>query len=111
METFPARRYTSHCKHCTVGPVSAIEKEMGLFSAITSVVLSPAFLQSVFVGLLVFVAAVYYYFTREYGVYEAKGLPSIKPKLFFGNQKDMFTQARSMNDIHRDAYDYFKGHK
>ena len=54
---------------------------------------------------------VYWYLTRNYGKWEKKGVFSVPPKLFFGNQKDMLTQKKHMFDFYQDLYKEHKGHR
>lgn len=56
-------------------------------------------------------ATFYYRMTMDYGVFEKKGVPSIKPVFFFGNQKDVVTMKKSIIDFHLDFYRKFEGHK
>lgn len=63
-------------------------------------------------GLLgLFVLYVYWSLTKNYGVYEKKGLFSIPPKMIFGNTKDLVMQTKSMIQFYRDIYKQFGDRK
>lgn len=57
------------------------------------------------------VLILYWWLTRNYGVFEAQGIFSLKPSLFFGNTKDMILERTSVVDFHIDYYQQTKGHK
>lgn len=84
---------------------------MGLFSSLASAVFSWAALQVTAVLLVVIGGLLYYYFTKNYGIYEAKGIPSFGPSLFFGNNKDVFTGKTHMTENVLNFYKKSEGHK
>jgi len=53
----------------------------------------------------------YYYLTKDYGKWEAKGLFSIKPSFLFGNLKEVYLQQAHTMDFHRDFYEKMSGHR
>ncbi len=55
--------------------------------------------------------AAYFYLTRNYGVWEKKGLFSVPPTVFFGNNGPVFTGKVHMNDHSVDYYKKVDGHK
>ena len=69
-------------------------------------------------GILHYIAVIAVGFTiwylnrrRNFGVWEAKGFPSIKPNILFGNMTDMYTGKENFITIFKTMYDDFKGHK
>lgn len=58
-----------------------------------------------------FLLLVYWYLTKEYGKFEAKGIFSIKPTFFFGNTADAMLQRKSFPEMHRDIYEKFGDQK
>jgi len=59
-------------------------------------------------GLLLFL---YRYLTRNFGVFEAKGLVSIKPLPIFGNTLDIYRGKVNFIQFYVDFYRKFEGHK
>ena len=82
-----------------------------MFNAICSIIIANCFLS--FVGLLsAFVAALYYYLTKDFGKWEKKyGIKGLKPVPFFGTEKDLLLGKISVNDYVLDRYKEFDGHK
>ena len=57
------------------------------------------------VGLAVVLASyAYWWLTRYHGQWEAKGLPSLKPSLVFGNEADLYMGKKSFVDHYIDVY-------
>lgn len=46
----------------------------------------------------------YWHMTKEYGVWEKKGLFSVRPKFFVGNNWPMISGKKNFNDFYMDAY-------
>ena len=84
---------------------------MGLASGLISSIFSWASLQATLVLLVVILGLLYYYFTKNYGIYEAKGIPSFEPSLFFGNNKDVFLGRTHMTENILNYYKKSEGHK
>ena len=61
--------------------------------------------------VLALVLTVYWYLTRNYGVYEKKGLYGLKPEFIFGNTKALVFGGTSLMDFHVELYKKFEGHK
>jgi hypothetical protein len=62
--------------------------------------------------LLALTGGVYYYFTRNFGKWEAQyGIKGLKPVPFFGTEKDMLTGKVSLADFIVNRYKEFTGHK
>ena len=63
-------------------------------------------------GILFLAAiAVYLFLTRNYGVFEAQGLYSIKPTFLIGNMSPVFMGKENYLEFHVNLYKKFKGHK
>jgi len=60
------------------------------------------------VGLVI---AWYWYLTKDYGKWEAKGLHSVKPTFFLGNLKDVFLENKHLTDLHKEFYKKVAGHR
>ena len=62
-------------------------------------------------GLLgVGLAWFYWHMTKEYGVWERKGLFSVKPSFFVGNNGPMASQAMNVTDFYKSLYEERKHH-
>ncbi len=62
----------------------------------------------VLLGLALYV---YFFLTRNYGKWEKKGLSSVPPTFFFGNNKSIYTGSEHMNTFHRRYYKQMKDKK
>jgi hypothetical protein len=61
-------------------------------------------------ALAVLFAWFYYNMTKDYGVWEKKGLFSVKPTFLFGNNKNMIMGKMNLIAFHRWLYDLHKDH-
>ncbi len=53
----------------------------------------------------------YFYLTRNYGVWEKKGLFSMPPTVLFGNNGPVLMGKVHMNDLGDEVYKKMTGHK
>ena len=53
----------------------------------------------------------YLWLTENYGFFEAQGLFSISPDLFFGNMKDVYLKRKDVLEAAHDTYQKFGNHK
>lgn len=80
---------------------------MSLFSAVPSFVGNLSWFH--WLGVLAVLALWFYHWcTKEFGVFERKGLFSIKPVFGFGNQWAMFSGGETFDQYHRNIYNKFK---
>ena len=57
--------------------------------------------------LVVFVTLAFWYAKKDVGKFEAKGLKSVKPHFFYGNNKELFNETESVMDFHLNWYRKF----
>ena len=53
----------------------------------------------------------YWWLTKNYGYYEAKGAFSLPPLPFFGNMKDLYLQKKELSVFYQEIYEKFGDHK
>lgn len=80
---------------------------MSVLSAIPAALGSITLLQWIFMGV-VLAAWIYYTLTKEYGKWEKRGMASIKPDFFFGNNKKLFYGQQTFITLHLDLYEKLK---
>lgn len=66
---------------------------------------------SITVGMVVVVALVYKWATQNDKYFVKKGIPALKPHLFFGNSADFFTKKIDLIEFVKKLYDDFPDEK
>lgn len=59
--------------------------------------------------LAVLASLLYWWFVKDYGKWEALGVPSIEPEFFYGNVKKLYTQESASVPMIMDFYKKLKG--
>lgn len=64
----------------------------------------------ILIGLLTVTTFLYFYLKNCNKYWKHRGVPYVKPHLFFGNLKDTFLGRKSLVDIYTDLYNELSGH-